>query len=187
MCAALSWERAGGLPAEVAALLGPGARALLAIPEHKVPLPGRGYPSQCDVFALVRRESGTCALAVEAKVREPFDRTLDEWLGDAPGPGKRERLAGLCALLGAGAPPGHLRYQLLHRAAAAVIEAERFGTQAAAMVVQSFDPGRAWFEDYAAFCAWLGLAAEPDRAAERATPSGRPLILGWASCPVPAA
>ena len=149
MCVALSWERAGGLPREVAAVLGPGAEALLAIPEHKVALPGRGYHSQCDVFALVRVAGQTVALTVEAKVREPFDRTLAEWLGPAPSDGKRARLAGICALLGRDAPPMDLRYQLLHRTAAAVIEAERFGLAGAAMIVQSFDPGHAWFDDYA--------------------------------------
>ena len=58
----------------MAAILGPGARLLLAIPEHQVALPGGGRPSQCDVFALVRNDVGTPTVAVEAKVREPFAR-----------------------------------------------------------------------------------------------------------------
>ena len=43
-------------------------------PEHQVALPGGGRPSQCDVFALVRNDAGTLAVAIKAKVREPFAR-----------------------------------------------------------------------------------------------------------------
>ena len=54
MAAAQSWQCAAGLPPEIDALLGGGTELQLAIPEHKVPLPGRGADSQCDVFALVQ-------------------------------------------------------------------------------------------------------------------------------------
>ncbi|MEO1000600.1 MAG: hypothetical protein AAFW69_08380, partial [Pseudomonadota bacterium] len=54
MATALSWEAAQGLPPEVAELLGPDAELLLAIPEHKVAVPGGRRASQCDVFALAR-------------------------------------------------------------------------------------------------------------------------------------
>ena len=42
MSAALTWEAAKGLPAEIAAIFGPDTELLLAIPEHQVPMPGRG-------------------------------------------------------------------------------------------------------------------------------------------------
>jgi len=51
-----------------------------------------------------------------------------------------------------------------------VLEATRFKTDRAAMVVQSFSQEHRWFEDFAAFTALLGL--EADR--------GKPLELGWA-------
>lgn len=185
ICAAHCWEAAKGLPPEVAAVLGPGSRLLLAIPEHQVALPGGGRPSQCDVFALVRNDRGTTAVAVEAKVREPFGPLLSDWLAEAS-PGKHTRLAAIGALLGRDAPPGHLRYQLLHRTAAAVTEARRFGTGGAAMVVQSFAPDALWYSDFAAFCDWLGGAAPAvGTGADHSLPDGRILRLGWAHSPLP--
>lgn len=181
--AALSWENARGLPPEVAAVIGPDARLLLAIPEHKVPLPGGGRPSQCDVFALVSTPRGSCAVSVEAKVAEPFGPTIGDWLKEASS-GKHARLEAICALLGCALPPANLRYQLFHRSAAAVVEAGRFGTAMAAMVVQSFSPERLWHGDFLAFAAHLGMDATQGPA-ERALPDGRPFRLGWASSPLP--
>ena len=57
------WEAAGGLPAEVAAVLGKSPalsqlEALICIPEHQVPLPGGSRPSQNDVWVLGKTRSG---------------------------------------------------------------------------------------------------------------------------------
>ena len=180
MAAARSWEAAGGLPPEFEPILGPGAELIFAIPEHKVPLPGGRRESQCDVFALVRSNGRVVALAVEAKVNETFDKTLGEWLADASA-GKRRRLEAICAILGCGEPPPDVRYQLLHRTAAAVLEADRLNAGAAAMVVQSFSQEHRWFGDFSAFCAFLGLEAGMSIPLVRRTPNGRDLILGWAS------
>ncbi|WP_353471680.1 hypothetical protein PVT71_10230 [Salipiger sp. H15] len=182
MAAALSWEAAGGaLPGEISMLLGGNAELLLALPEHKVSLPGGGRASQCDVFALVRASGETVALAVEAKVDEPFGPTVGAWL-DGASAGRLGRMAFLCELLGLeNPPPDRLRYQLLHRTAAAVVEAGRFKTDRAAMIVQSFSPERRWFEDFAAFCEALGQPVDPSGAARVTLPSGLPLLLGWAS------
>lgn len=180
MAAARSWEAADGLPVEIAGILGPDAELLFALPEHKVPLPGGRRESQCDVFALVRAAGRTVALAVEAKVNEPFDRTLGDWLADGSA-GKRRRLAAICDLLGCPEPPPDLRYQLFHRTAAAVIEADRMNAGAAAMIVQSFSPEHRWFEDFASFCAFLDLDAARSAPLVRRLPDGRDLILGWAT------
>src|SRR5688572_5097077 len=99
MAAARSWMAADGLPTEFRAILGEDAELILAIPEHKVPLPGRGAASQCDVFALVRSGARTIALAVEAKVEETFDKPIGEWRAGASDD-KRMRLQAICALLG---------------------------------------------------------------------------------------
>jgi hypothetical protein len=181
MAAALCWEAAKGLPPEVAAILGPDARLLLAIPEHKVALPGGRRESQCDVFGLVGLDAGLCALAVEAKVNETFGPTVGEWLQDAS-PGKAERLATICAMLGTPCPPPpELRYQLFHRTAAAIVEADRFGAGTAAMIVHSFSPDHRWFEDFAAFCHLLGAEPACGRGIEVGLPDGQRLILGWAT------
>src|ERR1700693_1848156 len=89
------WEGADGLPKEIEFMLrslGSDVELLLAIPEHKVPLPGssRGE-SQNDVFALVRAGGRTFAIMIEGKVNEAFGDTIGDWLKDASD-GKRERL-----------------------------------------------------------------------------------------------
>jgi hypothetical protein len=185
MTLAQCWEAANGLPQEIAAMFAEGnvgAELLVALPEHKVPLPGshRG-DSQSDIFALVRAGDRTFAVAIEGKVDEPFDKPLDAWLVEAS-QGKRDRLAFICNLLGLTQPlPGDVHYQLLHRTAAAVIEARRFKTDAAAMIVHSFSPTGNWFDAFARFAALFD--ASPDRGRlipvrPKGTP---PLFLGWAS------
>lgn len=179
-----AWEAAEGAPPEVEAVLGRAlgpVRLLLAIPEHKTPLPGGSRDSQTDVFALFRTDAGLVAAAVEAKVEEPFGPLVSEWLAEAS-PGKTERLAHVCGRLGLDpSGVGDLHYQLLHRTAAAVIEAERFHASTAAMVVHSFSPHRTGFDAFARFAARLGApAAEPDRPAVVPAPGGAPLVLGWA-------
>ena len=180
MAAALSWEAAKGVPAEIEALFPDRPELLLVIPEHQVALPGGGRPSQCDVFALIRIQNETCALAVEAKVNEPFGPTLAEWQ-NTPSPGKTLRLGSICQILGINDPAPDLRYQLFHRTAAAVIEAKRFKTDRAAMIVQSFSQDHRWHDDFAQFAAQLGLDIPPGSSATTKLPCGLPFTLGWAT------
>lgn len=66
--------------------------------------------------------------------------------------GKMERMRFICELPGLTEdPPDKLRYQLFHRTAAAVLEANRFKTDQAAMIVQSFSQEHRWLEDFQAF------------------------------------
>ncbi|MEJ0023434.1 MAG: hypothetical protein WDN76_08400 [Alphaproteobacteria bacterium] len=183
--AADRWESTGGWPPEIARqfeLAGWGPTELLmASPEWKTPLPGGERASQTDIFALVHTSIGVVACGVEAKVAESFDRTVAEWSVSAS-PGKQERLAHLCDLLGfANPPPGALRYQLFHRTAAALIEAKRFGCVGAAMIVHSFSPENLWLSDFQAFANALGIAVAPDAPATTHSCGGMPLLLGWAS------
>jgi hypothetical protein len=153
---------------------------LLAIPEHKVALPGGGRPSQCDIFALIRLGQATCAVAVEAKVNEAFGPTLAEWQA-TPSPGKALRLDSICQMLGLSNPAPDLRYQLFHRTAAAVVEARRFKTDRAAMIVQSFSQDHRWHDDFARFAAQFGLDIAPGILGTVPLPCGTPLSLGWAT------
>ncbi len=181
MATAMSWEAAKGLPPEIATIMGPNAELLLAIPEHKVPLPGGQRESQCDVFALIKVRGKTYALAVEAKVNETFGPTIEEWMQN-PTTRRIERLTYICALLGVSyPPPPELRYQLFHRTASAVIEASRFQTDAAAMIVQSFSQDNKWFEDFEAFCQYLGGQAVLGKGFDCLLTDGRNLTLGWAT------
>lgn len=181
MAVAYSWENARGFPEEIAQQLGARAELLIAIPEHKVSLPGGSGQSQCDIFALGRVEGTTIAVSVEAKVAEPFGPTIGEWLKNAS-PGKIARLSYICDKLGLTQPvPHNLRYQLFHRTVAAVIEAERFKTDRAAMIIQSFSQEHRWFEDFAAFCALFGQVAERSVPIEVTISGGQRLTLGWAT------
>lgn len=73
-----------------------------------------------------------------------------------------------------------IRYQLLHRTASAVIEAERLGATAAVMIVHSFSSENLWFQDYAAFVGLFGIVAGVDRLSGTSARNGLPLYLGWA-------
>jgi len=177
-----SWEAQAGWPAEVGAIieraLGP-TELLLAIPEHKTPLPGGRRESQSDVFALGRHRKGLIACAIEGKVNEPFGPTVAEQMKDAS-PGRKERLDYLCRALGLEHCPSDIHYQLLHRTVSALIEAEKFAAGDAAMIVHSFSPERRWFDAFARFAALLGATGEPGNPVSLPTPGGRRLILGWA-------
>ena len=49
---------------------------LLAIPEHKVPLPGGSSSSQNDLFVLAKNHDHLISIAVEGKVSEHFGDTV---------------------------------------------------------------------------------------------------------------
>jgi hypothetical protein len=178
------WEDREGFPDEVRKVLAQepalaGAEPLLIFPEWKVSLPGGTRPSQNDVWALARSSDGLVSMTVEGKVKESFDKTLAEWKVDAS-PGKGARRAFLAEVLGLATPLNDaVRYQLLHRAASAVIEAERFGAAHAVMLVHSFSQEDLWFDDFALFVSQFGLNAEVGRIASATARNGMPLHLGW--------
>lgn len=184
---AYCWEDTGELPAEIANLFSASVEfdhqqpeLLLAIPEYKVPLPGGTRESQNDVFALIKCADRTVSTTVEGKVNEPFGPTMADWMA-TPSKGKRTRLEFLQNLLGLPKQlPDDLYYQLLHRTASAVIEARRFKTDAAAMIVHSFSQERMWFDAYALFVDLLGVTETSGELVSVSLPSGMPLCLGWA-------
>ena len=178
---AYSWQEAPGFPAEVASALAtqfPAIELLLALPEHKVPLPGGSRSSQNDIWVLARSEGKLISIAVEGKVSEPFGPTVQEWQTESS-PGKSDRLAYLLALLGLSAVPGATRYQLLHRTASAIIEAQRFNAAQAVMLVHSFSQSSEWFQDYAAFVSLMGGIATENNVVSVGARSGVALHLAW--------
>jgi hypothetical protein len=181
---AYSWQEATGFPAEVRAAFAAhpdfaGIELLLALPEHRVHLPGGSRPSQNDIWVLARADDKLVSIAIEGKVAEPFGPTVGEWLKE-PSAGKENRFGFLKAALRLTGPvPEALRYQLLHRTASAVIEAKRFRAQHAVMLVHSFSQTHQWFEDYAAFAALLGAEVGVNRIVSAGERDGVQLHLGW--------
>jgi hypothetical protein len=121
-------------------------------------------------------------MAVEGKVDESFGPSVSEWLRDAAPASKKpdrlKRLAGtLCIDVSVCKT---LRYQLLHRTASAIYEARRYHAEVAVMMVHSFDPHDAGFEDFARFSVAMSI---PDPAASRVvgpvTRDGVAVYLGW--------
>lgn len=178
------WEAAAGFPREVARVLAQsaalaGAKPMLILPEWQVVMPGKGRASQNDIWVLAKCDSGLVSIAVEGKVNEPFASTVGEWLVDASD-GKRHRLKELTRLLGVSEPIANdIRYQLLHRTASAILEAQRFGATHAVMLVHSFSPQNLWLDDFAAFCALFGLHAGVDKLVTTTAGTGMTLHLGW--------
>jgi hypothetical protein len=174
------WEEADGVPSEIDELLGGLTELLFATPEYKVPMPGVGKASQCDVFALVRQRGELKAVTIEGKVDESFDEPIAQWLAKG-GTNRRMRLDAIAGLLGRSAStPGHLYYQLFHRTAAAILEARRFNANGAAMLVHSFSTTDRWFDAFASFADYLGAPSSIGSAATVILSDGMPLTIGWA-------
>lgn len=73
-------------------------------------------------------------------------------------------------------------YQLLHRCAAAVMEARRFRLSNAAFIVQSFGAPSESFTAFSRFCQAMNLNAERGQM-QVATVGEIRLGIGWADCP----
>jgi hypothetical protein len=181
---AYCWEEAGGMPPDVVSTLETipflqNLETIFAIPEHKVPLPGGVRASQNDVWVLAESSSGLVSIAVEGKVSEPFGSTVEQWYRNKTA-GKEIRLRYLCDELGLDyPPPSKVRYQLLHRTVSAIIEAKRFRTDQAAMVVHTFSRTDEWLADYQYFLSLFGLESGVNEAASTKLKSGINLAFAW--------
>jgi hypothetical protein len=187
---ATCWETAGGFPPEVALLFSQSGipafhqiQLLLAFPEYQVAMPpSRGHPSQNDLFVLAKADDDhLIAITIEGKVSEPFGEKLDKWSAKASH-GKKERLSFIQNRLGlSGDLPKHIRYQLLHRTASAIIEAKCFNAPYAAMIVHSFNQSDLWFDDYQNFLALFDVpSSEPGKLFFLKETHGVKIYSGWA-------
>lgn len=178
---ATAWLSGGGPPAEVDALLRDAFgdyRIVEGLFEKQTELDNLGRPSQTDLLLLLRTGKHSAVVGVEAKARETFGSIV------SAAPPNPDRLANLCTQLGLRSKDVQdLRYQLLHRTVATLLEAERYGASEALMLVQSFDAADppASLADYQAFAARLRLSGanvgEVTSAIER---NGIRLRLAWA-------
>jgi len=180
------WQDADGFPKCVQQVFDAAKRkpflrleVLLALPEHKVKLPGGSTPSQSDIWVLARSADDLVSIAVEGKVAETFGDTLDDWLKDASS-GKVTRLAFLQKELELPPVlPGAIKYQLLHRTASALLEAKRFNASHAMMLVHSFSERNDGFADYIEYLKLFGATASPDEVSSVGKRSGIDLHFAW--------
>ncbi len=183
-----SWFNAEGLPKAIEVLLRTEpslheARLIDGWLERKTDLGDNcGAPSQTDLLALLDLGRELAVLAIEAKVDESFGPLVREWIADGS-PKKHKRLRALCARLGIEPDTAMpLRYQLLHRTVAAIIEAKRFHVSKAILAVQSFCPNATGYPDFTAFCEAAGFRElERDRLSGPRIFDGIDLWVGWKS------
>src|SRR5207245_7177426 len=94
--------------------------------------------------------------------------------------GKEQRLQFLLRTLGLiEEPADSIRYQLLHRAASAVITGEQFRAAAAVMLVHSFSERRFGWTDYHAFLKLFDVEAKGGAVQRLGTDSIVPLFGVW--------
>ena len=189
-------EEASGLPVPIAEIISKSSlgapKLLMAVAEHKVPLEGEGGASQCDVWALLGTDVGSVSLSVEAKARESFGKnneSLSTWLQGGTSKRSPENRRGRWEDIQRYLPQGdydNVPYQILHRCAAGVIEADRFGLKNAVFLVQSFGAPDSSFEMYSLFMNALNLPAEKNKLyfsevgiEDRTIRLG----VGWVDCP----
>jgi len=182
---AYCWQEAQGFPKEVESVLRAagkpfsGLEPLLILPEHKVSLPGRPTASQSDIWILAKSENLLFSIAVEGKVSESFGKPVDHWILE-DSKGKQERLEFLLKKLGIHSDfDKTIRYQLLHRTASAVIEAERFLASHAMLIIHSFSSKNKWFEDFAKFVSLFGSIPEVNSVISAIAPNRMPLHFAW--------
>jgi len=159
-------------------------RMLVAFPEYTVPLkPYGSRPSQNDIFILAKGTDQLISIAVEGKVDEPFGELIADWKLKDKG-GKKVRLEFLCEVLQLDASKiDHIRYQLLHRTASAVIEAKKFRTENALMLVHAFkkteENYNQSFQDYYHFLELFSGEGKPDSMVLGKKIDGINLYFGW--------
>jgi hypothetical protein len=175
---AYCWQEANDFPEDVKRVfrdsgieLFQNIELLLAFPEWKVPLLGGSRPSQNDIFILARGNDQLISITVEGKVSESFDKTVAEWKLKNSEEGTEIRLKFLCKELQLDEnKTNHIRYQLLHRTASALIEAKRFNAQNALMLVHSFsqkkEEDNEGFKDYSRFLALFDVEGKGDSLAK---------------------
>jgi hypothetical protein len=131
--------------------------------------------SQTDLLLLLRIETGLAVVGVEAKAGEGFGKSVRD---QVPNP---ERVSLLCERLRIDpAVAAPLPYQLLHRTVATILEAQRYGTDRAMMVVHSFTHDPEAFAGYKAFADAIGLTGpEVDSPTSTSLFEGVFLRLAW--------
>jgi hypothetical protein len=188
---AYCWQLAKGFPGTVDKVFKESGievfssiEVLFGMPEYRVPIkPYRSKASQNDIFVLAKGNSELVSIMVEGKVDEPFGELIGEWRKKDRG-GKEERLKFLCETLDLDSENTNTaRYQLVHRTASAVIEAEKFNAPNALMLVHIFkNNDKAYqesLEDYKYFTGLMGEVGNENSITYLKTIRNIKLYAGW--------
>jgi hypothetical protein len=152
---------------------------LFAFPEYKVPLPGGVRPSQNDIFILAKGNCQLISITVEGKVSEGFGDTVNKWRANNSKE-ERQRLKFLLKKLQLTEDRVlPIPYQLLHRTASAIIEAENFGAKNALMLVHSFSQNDEGFDHYWQFSRLFNSDGKINSLVFAKNIRGIDLYLGW--------
>ncbi len=156
---AYSWETANGFPMTFKKVLNKSKldlEMLLGIPEYKVFLDTKKAPSQNDLFVLAKDNFGLATIMIEGKVSESFDKEIKDWYNNTESRKQRiEFLLNKLELKKTIKEIESFRYQLFHRTASAILEAENFTAKKAIMIVHSFSQSDEWFNDFSDFVVLL--------------------------------
>ena len=194
---AVSWEAVRnserGLPPSVQEALDKvdelrGTSLVIGLPEHVVNFEGGGHGSQNDLWTLLRVGSKYVSMTIEAKAGEALDDIVSVWLQKKRSKSSKKptRLAALRGVLGIqDIKIDSIRYQLLHRAASALREAERFSAQYAVMLVQSFNEqaDQESRNDFLNFASVMGTQVPTGQIARVGRSTSTPLYIGWVPTP----
>jgi hypothetical protein len=182
---ATSWIGADDFPAPVRRALDQsppyrGATLIEGFFERQTDLRTPGRPSQTDLMVLGWLPTGLAVIGVEGKAEESFGQLVADW---NTSPGRATRLAHLCKTFGVAVHDASaLRYQLFHRTAAALFEAQRYRAKEALVLVHSFSKRHAWLDDFLRFAAVIGIGgAGKDQVSEAKLVGDIELRLGWVS------
>lgn len=181
------WEKAENLPTCVEKVfkestfsIFQNVKILYGFPEYRVTLPGHSTKSQTDLYLLTISEGELLPIMVEGKASETFGEKVTTWFGENPSVGKRIRLDYLLKLLNLREQDVlNKRYQLLHRTASVIIEAQKLNAKNALVLVHSFNEMGKWFDDYACFVELFGLSHQKDAVVGPVVVNGVNLYFGW--------
>ena len=179
------WWKADGFPKKVKIILeNSGIKPfqelvfLIAFPEYKVQIVPQGRQgSQNDLFVLAKGLEGLIVIMVEGKESEDFGELINNL--KKPNQKRIDFLLETLNLKQEHVFQAKIRYQLLHRTASALIEAERFNSKTALMLVDSFSPTYKHFEDYAKFLKLFKIEAGKDSVSGPVRVNGIDLYFAW--------
>jgi len=134
-------------------------RMQFASVEHKVYLDTKRAPSCSDIMIYAKANKKHLIIAVEGKDNEGFDKPVKNWLKLRKEGGNRLKF--LCEIMNLKTNEvREIKYQLLHRASSAILEARKNGYENAILLVHSFSQKNNHFENFQDFGKIMGIKAK---------------------------